>query len=87
MRRRRAERARRRRADDVGELVAAFAQPRREQLDAIVVALDVIEAAALPPGEPVAATLSLRVLLRRERRPPTSRTTIRPARSRRAADR
>ena len=48
-RRRRAERAGGRGADDVGELVAAFAQPRGEELDAIVVALDVIEAAALPP--------------------------------------
>ena len=48
--RRRAERSGRRCPDDVGELVAAFAQSRGEQLDAIVVAFDVIEAAALPPG-------------------------------------
>ena len=54
VRRRRAEGARRRRADDVGEDVAPFGEARREQLDAIVVALDVIEAAALPPGRPVA---------------------------------
>ena len=32
--------------------MAAFAEPRGEQLDAIVVALDVIEAAALPPRLP-----------------------------------
>ena len=65
-----------RRADDVGEVVAAFAQARGEQLHAIVVALDVIEAAALPPGEPVVvAVVRSRVLFaatsaRRGRREP-----------------
>ena len=34
----------------VGELVAAFGEPRCEEHDAIVVALHVIEAAALPPA-------------------------------------
>ena len=74
--------------DDVGELVAAFGQPRREQLHAVVVALDVIEAAAL------ATTMSQRlrgspvVLLWRARSiAPWSRTRTRAARSRRAADR
>ena len=41
-----AERAGRGRAHEVRELVAAFAEPRREQRDAVVVLLDVIEAAA-----------------------------------------
>ncbi len=87
-RRRRPERPGGRRADDVGELVAAFAEPRGEELDAIVVALDVIEAAALPPREsslsPVSSLIVL-LVVRAPRR--SSRTTTRPARSRPAADR
>src|ERR1051326_6685466 len=52
VRRRRPIRSRRRGADDVGEDVAAFAQPRGEQQDAVVVPLDVIEAARFPPAVP-----------------------------------
>ena len=37
------------------ELVVAFAEPRREQLHAVVVPLDVVEPAALPPRRPVTA--------------------------------
>ena len=46
-----------------------FAQPRREELDPVVVALDVIETAAAPPTLPVVrvfvtAVVGLSILLR-----------------------
>src|SRR3954470_20877597 len=40
-------------ADDVAELVEAFAQPGGEELHTVVVPLDVIEAAVAPPALPV----------------------------------
>src|SRR5262245_2518989 len=46
------ERPRGRRADDVAELVDAFGEAGREELHAIVVALDVVELAVAPPGVP-----------------------------------
>src|SRR6185436_4135947 len=49
VRRRGDERARRRRPHEVAERVLALGEPRREELHAVVMALDVIEAGALPP--------------------------------------
>ena len=49
----RPERPGRRRPDEVGELVAAFGEPRREELHAVVEFLDVIEAATFEPPAPL----------------------------------
>ena len=76
----------RRRAQQVRELVHAFAEPRREQVDAIVVALDVIEAAALPPTSSRSCP-DCRFAASPRFRWPSSRTTTRPARCRRESDR
>jgi hypothetical protein len=48
--------------------VPAFSEARGKDLDAVVEALDVIEAATLPPREPVVGAAALVVLLARERR-------------------
>src|SRR5438874_4969009 len=68
VRRRRAERAGRRRANDVRELVAPFREASREELNAIVVPLDVIEAAVLPPAAPVTLLFQLALVLCQGRR-------------------
>src|ERR1700752_1644465 len=53
------ERPRGRGANDVVELVTALGETGREELNAIVEALDVIEAAALPPGNPGGPSVTL----------------------------
>ena len=79
-------------AGDVAELVDAFAQPGGEQLDAIVVTLDVIEAAGAEPVLPVVASPAGHDRWSGGPAAPPglrrwSRTRTRPPRSRPAADR